>query len=75
MQANDYRPLRAALKARFEANMDRHPRTSWEQVEARLASHPAALRSLAAMEASGGEPDVIGNLGEDGRITFCDCSP
>lgn len=40
------------------------------------ASH-AALRSLQAMEDSGGEPDVIaadGEAGEAGPFVFCDCS-
>ena len=34
----------------------------------------AALRSLRAMEDSGGEPDVIGYDAQTGRVTFCDCS-
>src|SRR6185369_5735503 len=33
-------------------------------------AHPAKLRSLAEMERTGGEPDVVGR-----RYTFVDCSP
>ncbi len=33
-----------------------------------------ALASLQAMEATGGEPDVIGRDTASGEITFCDCS-
>jgi len=61
------------LKARFEKNMRRHEGISWTAVQARLKRNPDALKSLRAMEASGGEPDVIGE-DESGHITFCDCS-
>jgi hypothetical protein len=61
-------------KDRFEQNMPRHKGIAWAEVQARLERNPAALKSLAAMEASGGEPDVIGQDPKTGRITFCDCS-
>ena len=61
------------LKARFEKNMHRHAGISWAAVQARLERNPDALKSLRAMEASGGEPDVIGSE-KSGHITFCDCS-
>lgn len=41
----------------------------------RLESIPAALKVLAEMEASGGEPDVIGQDTATGQFIFCDCSP
>lgn len=66
--------LVAALKARFEKHMPRHPGIEWETVAARLAKKPAALDSLHAMEESGGEPDVVRLGDEDERLTFCDCS-
>ena len=48
------------LQARFEKHPARHKSVTWAQVRARLdAAAPATLKSLAAMEASGGEPDVI----------------
>jgi hypothetical protein len=61
------------LKARFEANMHRHSGIAWAAVQAKLERNLNALRSLRAMEASGGEPDVIGDDGS-GHVTFCDCS-
>lgn len=74
MKARERDDLLRTLKARFEKNMHRHKGIAWADVEARLESTPAALKSLAAMEATGGEPDVIGRDKETGRITFCDCS-
>ena len=61
------------LKARFEKNLHRHNGITWAAVQARLEGNPDALRSLRAMEASGGEPDVIG-ADKSGHVTFCDCS-
>ncbi len=61
------------LRARFERHMHRHRGMEWAAVQARLERNLDALRSLRAMEASGGEPDVIGE-DEAGHITFCDCS-
>ena len=72
MKSSDRDKLIAALKARFEKNMHRHRGIAWAAVEARLDGNPDALKSLHAMEASGGEPDVIGD--DSGHITFCDCS-
>lgn len=54
--------------------MRRHAGVAWADVHARLASTPRALESLGAMEATGGEPDVIAQDEGTGRITFCDCS-
>jgi hypothetical protein len=61
------------LKARFEKNMHRHKGIAWAAVRAALERNRNALKSLDAMEASGGEPDVIGD-DKAGHITFCDCS-
>jgi len=54
--------------------MHRHHGVGWVEVRARLESNPGALRSLLAMEATGGEPDVIGQDKGTGRFTFIDCS-
>ncbi len=62
------------LKTRFGKHRERHPGIEWAQVEARLAERPEALVALEAMEASGGEPDVIGLEPKTGRIVFCDCA-
>lgn len=65
--------LLEALQARFEKHPYRHPGVSWEQVQARLYAHPGKLRSLQAMEESGGEPDVVGVDPKTGTLTFMDC--
>ena len=54
--------------------MHRHAGQIWDEVQARLTAHPAALKSLQAMEASGGEPDVIGVDPSTGQFVFCDCA-
>lgn len=74
MKAQERADLIQVLKSRFEANMHRHEGIGWGEVEARLEGAPAALKTLAAMEATGGEPDVIGRDGKKGRFVFCDCS-
>ena len=74
MKAQQRPDLLAALKARFEANMSRHKGIAWSKVEARLASFPDKLRTLAEMERTGGEPDVVGHDPKTGELTFVDCS-
>ena len=64
--------LLAALKARFEKNMGRHPGLVWAKVQARLEAKPDKLWSLAEMERTGGEPDVVGV--KSGEFVFMDCS-
>ena len=63
-----------ALKARFEKNMKRHAGMDWSKVQARLEAQPEKLWSLNEMEASGGEPDVIGYDEQAGEFIFADCS-
>ncbi len=67
--------LLGSLKSRFDKNMHRHKEIGWQQVLARLEGNRAALKSLAEMQASGGEPDVIGQDKATGQYIFCDCSP
>lgn len=74
MKAKDRDALLASLEARFAKHPRRHETVTWAQVAARLAAHPAALDVLARMEATGGEPDVIGRDATTGVITFCDCA-
>ena len=74
MKAQEREELLQALKSRFEENMHRHKGIAWADVRARLAGNPDALRSLREMEATGGEPDVVGQNKETGHYTFCDCS-
>ncbi len=62
------------LQARFEANLHRHVGLSWADVQARIDARPEALSALQAMEATGGEPDVIAHDQASGSFTFCDCA-
>ena len=72
MKATERDTLLKTLQARFEKHMERHKGLTWAKVQARLDAD--ALESLLAMEASGGEPDVIGQDKKSGRFLFCDCS-
>ncbi len=74
MKVHERDRLLQTLKARFEKNVPRHRGIVWTDVAARLERNPAALRSLHEMEASGGEPDVIGHDRDSGQLTLCDCS-
>ncbi|BCS31544.1 hypothetical protein TBR22_A07450 [Luteitalea sp. TBR-22] len=65
--------LLEVLRARFAAHGQRHAGTEWDDVQARLQKHPTALKVLAEMEATGGEPDLV-DLG-DGALRFVDCAP
>ena len=66
--------LLKTLKARFEANSNRHAGVAWATVQARLESNGAKLWSLNEMEESGGEPDVVAVDKKSGECTFMDCS-
>lgn len=62
------------LKDRFEAHRERHPDINWDGVERRINENSKALKSLTAMEATGGEPDVTGMDSETKQLIFMDCS-
>jgi hypothetical protein len=66
--------LLAALKARFERNLNRHKGLNWAKVEARLEADAEKLWSLNEMERTGGEPDVVGHDKKTGEYIFWDCS-
>ena len=66
--------LLAALKARFEKNMNRHKGLEWTKVQAKLAADAESLWSLSEMERTGGEPDVVGQDKQTGEYIFYDCS-
>ncbi len=67
--------LLATLKVRFAQNPQRHAGIAWIKVAAKLAAAPEKLWSLAEMERTGGEPDVIGQDEKTGEFLFVDCSP
>ena len=66
--------LLAALKARFEKNLGRHQALVWAKVQARLEARPEQLWSLAEMERTGGEPDVVSHDKKSGEFVFMDCA-
>jgi len=71
-QARD--ALIETLQERFAANPDRHPGIEWADVLARLDGQPGKLWTLAEMERTGGQPDVVA-LDEDADgYFFVDCS-
>lgn len=72
MKSQAHGDLLDVLKGRFEKHPHRHPGLTWADVQARLKKRPAALTVLAEMEATGGEPDVVGGPGE--RIRLVDCA-
>ena len=70
----DRETLLETLEARFAKHKERHKGIAWADVRARLEARPECLRSLHAMEATGGEPDVIG-VAKGGGFLFVDCAP
>lgn len=67
--------LTGILKARFEANMQRHEDLKWDDIIKRLEADAGKLWSLNEMETTEGEPDVIAYDKDTGEYIFCDCSP
>jgi len=74
LPAREQGELLQRLQARFEQSAGRHKGLRWADVLARLTADPAALQALQRMEATGGEPDVVGHDEASGAYRFCDCS-
>jgi hypothetical protein len=72
--ATAHADLLATLQQRFERHMTRHPKVAWPDVLARLQGAPKKVAALAAMEESGGEPDVTAHDPKSGEVTFTDCA-
>jgi hypothetical protein len=66
--------LLKVLKSRFEKHRDRHKGIEWADVQTRLDANREKLWSLQEMEATGGEPDVVGHDKKTGEYLFYDCS-
>jgi hypothetical protein len=66
--------LLAALKTRFEKNMNRHNGVDWTTIQAKLEANTEKLWSLNEMERTGGEPDVVGHDKKTDEYIFYDCS-
>jgi hypothetical protein len=69
-----HQDLLSVLAGRFAKNMHRHRGVEWAKVQARLDANPGKVPALQAMEASGGEPDVVGQDKKTGEYWFFDCS-
>lgn len=74
LSADQAQALLKTLKTRFEKNMQRHTGIEWTKVQAKLEASPEKLWSLEEMEATGGEPDVVGVDKKNGKYIFFDCS-
>lgn len=74
MKAQQRDALLSTLKNRFEKNMKRHKGLAWADVQAKLEASAKKLDALEAMEASGGEPDVVGHDKKTGEYIFFDCA-
>jgi hypothetical protein len=62
------------LENRFEKNKKRHKEIEWKNVLAKLRKNPSKLKTLRAMEDTGGEPDVIGFDKKANEFIFADCA-
>ena len=74
LSAEERGDLLTILKTRFEKNMSRHKGIEWTKVQAKLEANDEKLWSLNTMEATGGEPDVVGYDKKTGEYVFYDCS-
>ena len=74
LSSSQLEELFSLLKTRFEKNMNRHPDASWEKVHAKLTTAIERCLSLAEMERTGGEPDVVGYDKKMDEYIFYDCS-
>lgn len=74
LSAQQREELLATLEARFAKNPQRHAKLDWAAVQQRLEAAPTKLAALLQMEATGGEPDVIGQDAKTGEFLFADCA-
>jgi hypothetical protein len=74
LSVHEREELLNTLKTRFGKNMNRHKNIEWSKVQAKLDANPEKLWSLSEMEATEGEPDVVGYDDKTGDYLFFDCS-
>jgi len=74
LSAEERDKLLKVLKVRFEKHMNRHKGIEWAKVQAKLEANPGKLWSLNEMEATGGEPDVVGHDKKKDEYIFYDCA-
>jgi hypothetical protein len=75
LSAGDQKKILLLLKARFEKNSAWHKGLNWETIQSKLEAHPEKLWTLDQMEASGGEPALVGYDKKTNEFIFFDCSP
>ncbi len=74
MHTTERDALLQTLERRFERHLSRHAGIAWADVRGRLEHDADGLQAIHAMEATGGEPDVIGRDAATGQLVFCDCA-
>lgn len=74
ISAKDLNDFMSVLEQRFKKNQSRHHGIDWDVVRKRLEKDMASVSSLAMMEETGGEPDVVGQDEKSGKLIFMDCS-
>jgi hypothetical protein len=73
LSSKEHSELLMLLETRFYRHQQRHANITWQQVFDRLKAHPEKIKTLQAMEATGGEPDIVAKHA-DGSLVFMDCS-
>ncbi|MFH1512249.1 MAG: DUF4256 domain-containing protein [Bacillota bacterium] len=66
--------LLQTLHSRFSKTMAYHPQVTWQEILGKLEHAADKLNSLHAMEASGGEPNVVADPEHPDAIVFMDCA-
>lgn len=74
LSAAERAELMKTLQERFEENKGRHKGVDWAKVEKKLEANDDKLWSLAEMERTGGEPDVVVLDKKSDGFVFVDCS-
>lgn len=74
LSPNETENLLDVLRVRFHKHMSRHADCTWELIEEALRAQPEKFWSIAEMERTGGEPDVLGQDEASGEYLFVDCS-
>lgn len=62
------------IKKRSELRISKIGGLSWDQVLLKIKSNTGGLKSLLAMEETGGEPAFVWIDNETDKLVFCDCS-
>jgi hypothetical protein len=66
--------LLKVLEKRFHAHPHRHPNRDWKEIASTLEKNKNALWSIAQMEETGGEPDLVTFDENSKNLYYVDCS-